>query len=146
PRNRQMAVLPEQAKALPDRPAEVRAALRALREDRKEETTVNSAAQGAVSARAEDEAITRLYLHPNLPKLPRTEKESATERIKIKRKISTRWQAAVTDRTREAAGLCPDCRRLSRSRRPSRSRKRRNRRLRKLLFPRSLPSGNWLTP
>ena len=117
------------------------------REEAKEETEETAAAVTIVSetdrtaaadVRAEERAaVPEIWrLHRSLPRLPRTARESATEKIRTRRKISRRIRAAEEDRTREADARIRDFRKLFRNQPHSQNRKRKNRRLRRLRFRR----------
>lgn len=117
---------------------------RAAREEVKEETeaavtTVSEAVRtGQADARVEERAVVPeiWHLHRSLPRLPKTARESATEKIRTRRKISRRIRAAEEDRTREADARIRDFRKHFRNRLHSQNRKRKNRRLRKSRFRR----------
>ena len=64
----------------------------------------------------------------------RQQEENETEKIKTRKKILINLRAADTDQTRAEEEICPDCRRLFRSRHRSQSRKKRNLRLRRSHF------------
>lgn len=75
-------------------------------------------------------------LHRSLLRLPRTVRESATEKTRIKRKILRRIRVAEEDQTREADARIRDFRKRFRNQLRSQNRKRKNQRLRKLHFRR----------
>ena len=75
-------------------------------------------------------------LHRSLPRPPRTVRESATEKTRIKRKILRRIRVAEEDQTREVDARIRDFRKRFRNQLRSQNRKRKNQRLRKLHFRR----------
>ena len=120
---------------------------RVVLEEMMEETAEITAAVTVVSeavrieeadARVEERAAVPeiWHLHRSLLRLPRTVRESATEKTRIKRKILRRIRVAEEDQTREADARIRDFRKRFRNQLRSQNRKRKNQRLRKLHFRR----------
>lgn len=120
---------------------------RVVLEEMMEETAGITAAVTAVSemdrtaeadVRVEERAaVPEIWrLHRSLLRLPRTVRESATEKTRIKRKILRRIRVAEEDQTREADARIRDFRKRFRNQLRSQNRKRKNQRLRKLHFRR----------